>query len=461
MDSSPDRLLNSPESITDMPWSIKKGFESQAQELAVFIRRKGFAWPDNKALQGGRILEPETESDADRKALSGRPMVVIPLKEKPEDQEYSFVLHKPSEVKGGNEPNFAPNLWAYRTIVAAYVKKKWIEAGHKGKSPIPIAIQIFETDQGHAFITGYRKNLRSLGAGGPEKGIHLANPHEYPDSPEGMRILFDYLEAAHPTTNEFAEWENVNQIDIPNSWLKEGNEGCNFRGGEWWYNRERDFDEFKSSDKRWGDRLEELTDKMTDNPEVKVLYDELAESIKGGDPEFSFTEALEEMIKNNLPLYRFKNGKTELNVGEHLIEKDENLLAATRVTHGTLFPRNIHKSRNPQSGETEYTLTSGDRAQRKGLSGQIYDASIAGLALDRKRQQLVTDEFLRRHPEEKERRGLAMHTLYRSIMETKWFVENGEKEAASNLIKLTADILRGKGAEWNGVWDGVNKPMYN
>jgi len=46
-------------------------------------------------------------------------------------------------------------------------------------------------------------------------------------------------------------------------------------------------------------------------------------------------------------------------------------------------------------------------------------------------------------------------------METKWFVENGEKEAASNLIKLTADILRGKGAEWNGVWDGVNKPMYN
>lgn len=460
MNPSPDTItLNSPETIIDLPWLVKPGFDSRLQSLREFIKESDYHWSGNKVLQGGRILEPEVDLDMDRKALSGRPMVVIPLKENPDDQGFSYVLHRPSEVNGGNEPYFAKNLRVYREFVAEFVEKKWNEAGKKGQSPIPIAIQVFDTDQGPAFICGFRKNLKSLGAGGPEKGIHLASNNEYPDSEMGIRNLFDHLEIAHPTTDEFAEWEMKNGIEIPDSWLKEGDSGCNFRGHEWWYNPEREFDEFRADGRRWGDRLEELTDKIKDNLQVKALYDEFEEGVKKNDPEFSFTKALEKMIENNLLLYRFKNGGTEITVGDHIVKKDEKLLAATRITHGTLFPRNISKSINPQTGETEYTITSGDRAQRRGLSGQIYDASIVGLALDKKRQEFVIAEFLRRHPDEKERRGLAMHTLYRSMMETKWLAEKGEIEAAKNLIKLTADILRGNGNDWNGAWDGVNKPM--
>ncbi len=158
-------------------------------------------------------------------------------------------------------------------------------------------------------------------------------------------------------------------------------------------------------------------------------------------PDGDFPAALESMISNNLKLFPHQNG-----------EIDDPVLAGEMVVvHGTLYPDNIHTKLDPDSGQTHYTITGGDRSQGRGLRGQMIDWLVSSCASSPEHQEALINEFLKRYPGDKDRRGLAMHVMYRSIMEAPWFAANNKPEAARNLVGLARDIVKG-----NGVWRDVN-----
>ncbi len=86
----------------------------------------------------------------------------------------------------------------------------------------------------------------------------------------------------------------------------------------------------------------------------------------------------------------------------------------------------------------------------------MIDWLVASAAASPDHQKALIDNFLERYqktndPYQKEKRGLAMHVMYRSISEGHWFAEHGKAAKAENLVKLASQIINGE-----GIWQGVN-----
>lgn len=140
---------------------------------------------------------------------------------------------------------------------------------------------------------------------------------------------------------------------------------------------------------------------------------------------------------------------------------DQKCVGETVVANGIVNPNNVCSSSDPETGEINITLTSGDRSQLMSPRGQEVDWIIAAVASDPDEQMAIVDEFMNFQREQKcdynkELRGLAMHVMYRSISEAHWFAEHGHGKMteAENLVKLASQIIKGEGR-----WEGVNKLM--
>lgn len=192
------------------------------------------------------------------------------------------------------------------------------------------------------------------------------------------------------------------------------------RGQEWWINTGAPMD-----------RLRELSEKVR----------EMDKDFRRIDPEFNAEQSLEQMIRNNIALFPHQNGTID----------NQDLVADTVITHGTVYPENIHQNIPRDGGKPTYTVFGGDRAH-VGLRGEMIDWLVAASAESAAHQNALLKEFMTLHPGEKDRRGLAMHVLYRSIHEASWFAKQ-TPESYGNLVKLTHDILTN-----TGIWEGVNTP---
>lgn len=424
MNSESSINLSTPEARMSLPWEVLD--DGKVQSIRKLIQGWGLYLPDSlKAFQGGGILRPQegtVQSPEDQKYLTGdRPIMVI-LAREGESLEFNRVVHIPTgEIQ---EPKrFDANLAAYRFALARFVAGKWDAI--KGQSPIPVALVTGLKDNRFVTLTEFRDGLVSLGEGGPARGIHELNLRELPI--DEIPHLIDTLDTIHVSSNEFIRWVDKNKIEMPKtSWLHKGNPNSALRGQEWWINPDPTKD----------DRLKELQ-RASNSSSVKEYYD----NIFSGN---SFPAVLENMIKANLPLYPHQNGAID----------DSKLIGDLVVVHGTLNPGNIHKKLDPKSGQVFYTITGGDRSQLYGLRGQMIDWLVSACASSPEHQQVLINEFLRRYPDEKEKRGLAMHIMYRCIMEAPWFSEHGKMVEVGNLVRLANDIMTGK-----GVWKGVNTPL--
>jgi len=240
---------------------------------------------------------------------------------------------------------------------------------------------------------------------------------------DDMRRLVHVVDAIHPNAAEFHTWMAVNKRSAPSeSTLHPKHALGALRGQEWWHNSNA-----KS------DRLRELSTKLAS----------LKKDLSTIDPTFDAPKALKAMIVNNLSIFPRQNGTVDSpEAAKHLA-----------IVHGALYPGNVHHSQTKDRSQTFFTVTGGDRSHI-GLPAESVDWLIAASASSPAHQGALIDEFLKLHPSEYEKRGLAMHTLYRAIMESSWFAAGDKALELKNLARLTYDILKG-----NGVWAGVNTPV--
>lgn len=455
-------IPKTPERFMDLQWvetdSILYG------QLKKVADQNGLRLSDKpKALRGGGILglpvnetgvsRVPTTADPELKSLeeflsSERHIAVIPAFEG-ETSEFNrliFVLNHTEKTK-----HFGPNFEAWKTKYAAFLEKKWKKDGKPGKCPVPPSVNTFQTQDGHTcIVTDYYDKYESLGSGEPDWAVHEADLKKLPnaDHEAGWDNLLDALDSTAVPTEEFLgsdEYKN-----IPDSWLKEGNAQCALRNHEWWYNPARTYEDENT---KYKDRLWELTEAIN-NPLVKDIYEQ----------EFGSTEEaarlLKKMIFNNLPLYRYQNGTTKKEINGVMVEKDEKLLGKSVVTLGTIYPGQVHKSIDAETGMAVYMFTGGDRAQLYGLRGQMIDWLVSSCAKSPAHQKALIRAFMRKYGSDpREMRGLAMHVMYRCISEAVHFGKKGETEEAGNLVELTKAIMTGDGSEWDGAWDGVNTSM--
>ncbi|HLD25073.1 MAG TPA: hypothetical protein VJB96_04110, partial [Patescibacteria group bacterium] len=321
---------------------------------------------------------------------------VVPVTSEP-GGKLTDVVHFPTKKE---DLRFDANLAAYRQNLGDYVYNHW-DAQTNGPSPIPQVTNITEIPDGRFVTTErYRGYLRGIGKGSGALGIHELDTDRI--GADELRHIVRALDSMHPTTKDFSAWLEANDRTLPKeSLLHPDNPNSTLRGKEWWTKR-----------------IDELGSKMRFlEKDFKVL-----------DSNFSPKEALTSMITNNLDL-----------------DADQ------VVVHGTLYPDNVQLARDRDGKTSGMTVMGGDRAHI-GVRGEMVDWLISASAESPAHQQAIIDEFLTLHPDEKEKRGLAMHTLYRSIMEASWF-QKSKPDAYRNLIKLSYDIMNG-----NGVWNGVNVP---
>ena len=360
-------------------------------------------------------------TDADREYVAqDRSIAVIPA-----DQNisgYESVIYFPTTIE---RSRFDANLAAYRKF-AHLVAARW-KSDELAPSPIPPtkATNVL-ADGRYVTVTEYRDRIEGLGKG-LATGIHELDTKKLPliEIPRLLKVL----DAIHVPSNDFLKWLQGSKIRIhipPESWLASGNEKCALRGQEWWVN----------SDSQQDDRLKELQ-RAAGAQSVTGIYSEVF-------PENNFPALLEEMVRNNLALYPHQDGTVD----------DSKLAGELVVVHGTLSPGNIHRKLDPETGTAQYTITGGDRSQLYGHRGQMIDWLVSSCASSPDHQKALIDEFIKLHPDEKERRGLAMHVMYRSIMEAPWFAGQGKEAEARNLIQLANNILNAK-----DVWVGVNTPL--
>ena len=85
------------------------------------------------------------------------------------------------------------------------------------------------------------------------------------------------------------------------------------------------------------------------------------------DQNFHPSESLDQMIRNNLLLYPHQNGAID----------DPALSAETVITHGTIYPENIHQYIPRDGSKPTYTVFGGDRAHGMGLLGEMIDWLVA------------------------------------------------------------------------------------
>ncbi len=371
------------------------------------------------AYRGGGIMAPDTEDLAPGYKLfltADRSMAVIPVKTEA-GGKLTDVVHFPT--KKDTLLRFDANLAAYRQSVGDYVAAHWNK--ENGFSPLPKVTMIDTLPDGR-FVTldQYRPYLHSIGKGSGSLGIHALDTERLTDS--DARQLVHVLDAIHPNLNDFRAYLAQNHQTVPpESLLHPDNPLTALRGQEWWVNPTAATD-----------RLRELTGKTA------AMEKEFAAI----DPSFKVSSALEQTIRNNLAIFPHQNGQVDNpEAQKHLT-----------VVHGALYPGNIHRSETPDR-VSFFTVTGGDRSHI-GLPGEAIDWLVTAAAASPAHQEALISEFLKLHPSEQEKRGLAMHVLYRAISESSWFAAHGTGNELGNLTKLSYDILNG-----NGIWQGVNTPI--
>lgn len=392
-------LVRRYESPLRVPWEVKN--PEMWKELVSVATLQGKQVTDPPtAFRGGGIIAPASKDLAPSYAKfleSERPFAVVPVTSEPGGR-LTDVVHFPTKKE---ELRFDANLAAYRQQLGDYVYNHW-DAQTNGPSPLPQVTNVAELPDGRVVTTErYRGYLRGIGKGSGVLGINELDTQRI--STDELRHIVRALDAMHPSAKDFYAWLTAEGRTLPaESMLHPDNPHNTLRGKEWWTKR-----------------IDELG--------AKIKF--LEKDFKGIDPNFSPKEALTTMITNNLDLD-----------------------AEQVVVHGTLYPDNVQLARDRDGKTSGMTVMGGDRSHI-GVRGEMVDWLIAASAESPAHQQALIDEFLTLHPDEKDRRGLAMHTLYRSIMVAQWF---GTKKPTEykNLIQLSYDILNG-----NGVWKGVNAKL--
>lgn len=332
--------------------------------------------------------------------------------------EPNVVFHFPTHLESGRHD---ATFTSYQEAMGEYLRSRWDPDAY-GMNPLPGVVGSKRLEDGrYAVAVRFRRNFEPLGAENFATGIHVLNTNLI--SPTETRNLVQVLDAIHVDAKAFQTWIHNRNIRLPKeSWLHPENAGYAFRGQEWWM-----------SPLGEPDRLKELTN-------TAVSVEDLYKTI---DPAFDVKTHIGTFIRNNISLFPHVNGSVD----------DPRLVGDAVVVHGSLCPDNIHIRRNV-GGKINFTISGGDRAQGYGLRGQMIDWLVTSTAGSPEHQRALIDEFISLHPTEKDRRGLAMHVLYRSIMETPWFLRSGRLEEAKNLATLTHDIVTG-----TGVWTGTDKPL--
>lgn len=433
-----------PEFLMDIPWEVtnQEGLK-ELQGIATGFGLKLFEKP--KAIRGGKIFgipnktlgikRPEGQKTLEEYLSGERDIGIFPAFEgkTPEPNRLIFLTTQEKAKK------FGANLLAWKEFYADVIEDKWKKDGKEGSSPIPKALKTLQLSDGRfAVVTEFFHNFTDLGLGEPDVGVHQMDTDKLKlaEIPQ----LFNALESISIPSEEFLT--AVKQEDIPESQLKVGDAKCAQRGHEWWWDPNAGDDRFRELNRLANGEIKDY--RPEDTLQIEALYKNLFED---GD----FPDLLVTMITNNLDLYPHQDGSFS--------GKDPKLLGKMVVTHGTLYPGQIHKKNDSETGEIVYMITGGDRSQLYGLRGQTIDWLVASAAASPDHQKALIKEFIKRYPDEKERRGLAMHVMYRCISEVPWFVKNGKIEEAKNLVKLTHDILIGDGSDWEGAWNGVNTSM--
>lgn len=373
----------------------------------------------NTGFKGGGIFEPAPGS-VSRKgqeyfAASGAKAIM--LGHTKGSSEANALVHYPTKPEREVKDT---NFFAYQTFAGDYLKQIWDKDAH-GVNPLPGIIGHTQLEDGrHVVAVRFRRDYEPLGFTSPETGIHLMDTSRL--SPDESRQLVRVIDAIHVPSSDFREWVRNSDVPLPRkSWLHPDNPGYAFRGREWWI----------SPDGK-DDRLMELHGKLD---QTIGLYSDI-------DPDFDVHGAMESMIRENIVLYPDKDGS---------VLRPE-LAAEGVVVHGALYPDNVHMNRTQEG--LSFTVSGGDRAQGYGLRGQAIDWLVTSAAASPEIQEAMIDEFFTLHESDRDRRSLAMHVLYRSIMETEWLNTHGFAREAKNLSRLTFDILKG-----NGVWEGLNTPV--
>ncbi len=291
-------------------------------KLQGWASKMGLRLPfDIKAFQGGSAFSPsENLPLPDKKNLTdGRPIATV-LAKFGGVLDFNRVAHLPTGDLSRPDYRFDATLSAYRNALALKVAQDWNP--QKGPSPIPVALNSEIIDGKYAIAVELRKGLEGLGFDGPLESIHHLDLNKL--KIEEIPHLLDILDAIHIPSDKFLEWSEKQGIQLPSeSWLKEGNKFCALRGHEWWIN----------PDKSKDDRLRELTRlaELTPPSEGEDKYAMLRSYYQKYFGSDNFPKVLEEMIKSNLPLYRYQNGT--LNHSD-LGRKDEDLLGESVVVHG-------------------------------------------------------------------------------------------------------------------------------
>jgi hypothetical protein len=410
-------LVRRYENATHLAWKVEK--PAGQAELTDFLSRYNLAPAEPlMVMRGGGIFAPVSNDIAPgykRYLTNERPFAVLPVKSDPNGR-LEQVVHFPTRIES-LRPD--ANLATYKQFVGDYVAAHW---GHDSGVLPPLAKTVIDTLPDGRFVTmdKYRPYLRGLGKGSGALGIHEFDTKRF-DLTQTPALLAT-LQAVHPDAASFAAWVKERDGVLPReSTLHPENPQHALRGQEWWVNPTAD-----------SDRLRELTDKAKG----------LGKQFAALDSSFDAPKALEDMIKNNLAIFPHVDGSGTPAQKDGLV-----------VVHGTIYPDNIQQSTNREGTKSFYTITGGDRSH-VGLPGEMIDWLVSASAESPAHQEALIAEFLKRFPSDKDKRGLAMHILYRNLMELPWFASQEKTAEVANLTKLSYDIMKG-----NGIWQGVNTPV--
>lgn len=381
-----------------IPWEIKN--QAIWNEVSDYISSLGkYPTQPPTAFRGGDVVVPDNKDLAFSYAAflaNERPFLVMPLTNEP-NGKITDVLRYPTKSEN---IRFDANVAAYRQHLGDYAYRHW-DTAHNGPSPIPQTTEISTLPNGmYATTERYRGYLRGIGKGSGALGIHELDTRRI--SIDELRHIVRVLDAMHPTRDQFYTWIQDNERVIPKeSFLHPDHPQHELRNAAWWQERSMEL-------------------------QKKVRY--MDKAFRAINPDFDASAKIAQYIELN------KNNPAE-----------------KIIAHGALYPDNIQLSHDRDGQTSGITIMGGDRSH-VGVRGEMADWLIAASAESPAHQKAIIDEFITLHPEDSEKQGLAMHTLYRSIMEASWFAKQ-KPDAYRNLIQLSYDILNG-----NGVWHTTSRP---
>ncbi len=369
-------------------------------------------------VQGGGILGPKdgiTEKMRRETADNPRAKAIIAGKTHGSTEPNLFI-HFPTNKEN---PHFGANFYSFQSHVGEYLRHHW-DTETNGLNPLQGVVGSMRLEDGR-YVTAarFRKGYEPLGVPGPN-GVHELDTSKI--KPGELRYVVRVLDAMHVPSRDFAEWLNGSKIRIPpESWMNRDNPQLALRGQEWWI-----------APSGIDDRLHELS-------RHALIHQDMFRAI---DADFRPAKPIESFIRNNIGILPHVNGT---------IDRPD-ISPTIVVAHGALHPKNVHIKRTPEG--VNVTVSGGDRAHGMGVAAESVDWLVTAVSGSPAHQEAIISEFLKLHPKDSDRRALAMQVLYRSLLEATWFDEHGKMREASNAIRMSYDILNGR-----GVWKGVNTPV--